>query len=101
MSRLEFSNSTKKEALKRQKNKCAACGEKISMFGKQGQEEHRFGEIAHAHHMLHCQSGGDNSLENCVILCQSCHYTAHNGGDYRNKEDFLNFEPADFEFFYG
>ena len=101
MEREEFSNDTKKEALKRQHNKCASCGKEISDLGKEGQINHRFGEIVHAHHMRHCQHGGDNKLSNCVILCQSCHYSAHRGGDYRNKGTYLITKASDYHFFNG
>ena len=80
----EFSKSTKLDALERQGNCCASCGTPIVQLGQAGREEHEFGEGAQAHHMNPLKSGDqDNSLENCVVLCESCHYTAHEGGNYR------------------
>ena len=90
----KFNLATQLAALARQKHFCASCGAKISNLGGAGQGAHRFGEFAHAHHMRHVKFGGTNLLNNCVILCQSCHYSAHEGGNYRfgkiegRKEDF-------------
>lgn len=49
--------------------------------------------------MLHVKAGGANALDNCVVLCGSCHYSAHEGGAYRHgtvvqahREDFPFFE---------
>jgi hypothetical protein len=88
MSRPEFTISIQKSALGRQNNRCASCGEIIWCLGEEGREDHFYGEIAHAHHMKPCQLGGTNQFSNCVIICESCHYSAHGGGDYRNKDYF-------------
>lgn len=61
----------------------------------------RYGETTHAHHMKHCQQGGTNEASNCVLLCQSCHYIVHEGGNYRNKAVYLSSTPADYVYFYG
>lgn len=79
----EFTVSTQQQALARQHYKCASCGTNISGLGQTGQSSHLFGEGAQAHHVWHLKSGGPASLDNCVILCQSCHYSAHEGGNYR------------------
>ena len=79
----DFDRNVQTHALMRQKNKCASCGEKISALGLMGRETHRFGEGAHAHHVKHVKFGGKGTLDNCVILCQACHYSAHEGGNYR------------------
>jgi 5-methylcytosine-specific restriction endonuclease McrA len=79
-----FSLATKRLALARQKNRCGACGTLIYDLGRAGQAKHKFGEISHAHHIRHIKFGGTNTLENCVILCQACHYSAHEGGNYRS-----------------
>jgi 5-methylcytosine-specific restriction endonuclease McrA len=94
MLRLEFLKSTMEMALTRQKNHCASCGEIIYTLGVSGRGEHRFGEVSHAHHIEHAKFGGSNAIENCVVICQSCHYSAHEGGNYRDgtvrgkKDDF-------------
>src|SRR2546422_2669898 len=31
-------------------------------------------------HIQHVKVGGSDSVDNCVIICQSCHYSAHEGG---------------------
>ena len=81
----QFTQATKREALVRQKNRCAGCGEQIGELGQLGRKNHKYGEAAHAHHVTHVQQGGTNALFNCVILCESCHYTAHEGGYYRSQ----------------
>ena len=77
----EFSMVTQQQALLRQRHRCASCGTSISRVGEAGRNEHRFGEGAQAHHVQHVKFGGLACLDNCVILCQSCHYSAHEGGN--------------------
>ena len=79
----EFPRGTQELALVRQKRKCATCGTTISAVGNAGRADHRFGEGAQAHHMTHIKFGGTDSVQNCVIICQACHYSAHEGGNYR------------------
>ncbi|HSB13597.1 MAG TPA: HNH endonuclease signature motif containing protein [Bryobacteraceae bacterium] len=79
----EFSLATQQLALARQKFRCASCGTHISGLGQAGRADHRYGEGAQAHHVRHVKLGGRDSLDNCVILCQACHYSAHEGGNYR------------------
>lgn len=84
-------------ALARQKHHCASCGTYISCLGEKGRAEHRYGEGAQAHHVQHIKFKGSNSVNNCVILCWSCHYSAHEGGNYRfgtvvgRKSDYPHF----------
>lgn len=68
-----------------------------SFSWQRGVEEHEYGEGAQAHHRKHIKLGGLPTLDNCVILCQSCHYSAHEG-NYRlgkvvgRKIDFPYFQ---------
>lgn len=78
-----FSRSTQELALVRQKFRCGSCGTHILCLGEAGRADHKYGEIAHAHHRKHVKLGGTDRLDNCVILCQACHYSAHEGGRYR------------------
>ncbi len=93
----EFSVMTQLQALMRQKNRCASCGTAIHGLGNSGRGAHEFGEGAQAHHVTHVKFGGHASVDNCVILCQSCHYSAHEGGNYRfgavvgRQSDFPHF----------
>ena len=93
----EFDRPTMELALARQKHRCATCGTTIHSLGESGRTDHRFGEAAHAHHIRHVKIGGDNSLQNCVIICQSCHYSVHEGGNYKhgtvqgNARDFPHY----------
>ena len=63
MKRNEFSNKTKLDAWTRAKGRCEECGVKIVSGAEY---DHR---IACG---LDCD-GGDNSLDNCVVLCGPCH----------------------------
>lgn len=93
----EFTPITQRQALARQHNKCASCGTHILGLGNIGRGIHRFGEGVQAHHIRHVKFGGTSSLDNCVIICQACHYSVHEGGNYRfgtvvgRKEDFPYF----------
>jgi 5-methylcytosine-specific restriction endonuclease McrA len=95
----EFDPGTQFAALKRQIFRCASCGAEITALGEAGREDHEFGEIAHAHHMVKAMNGGNPLLDNCVILCQSCHYSAHEGGRY--WKGTVEAAEDDFEFFNG
>jgi len=101
MKRPEFTKQTQQDALVRQQLKCASCSERISSLGQMGKQSHKYGEGAHAHHMKHAQQGGTNKLSNCVIICESCHYSIHGGGDYRNKDKSFTGKESDFQFFRG
>jgi 5-methylcytosine-specific restriction endonuclease McrA len=93
----EFSHATQQLALARQKFKCGSCGTRITHLGNAGRAAHQFGEGAQAHHVRHVKFGGTAALDNCVILCSSCHYSAHEGGNYRwgtvigKQSDFPHF----------
>ena len=79
MARKEFSEITKNLAVGRQSALCAMCG---LDFRKED-------DPYHFHHIIPCNSGGDNSLDNCVMLCDDCHYDAHNYGNYRQPIQLL------------
>jgi 5-methylcytosine-specific restriction endonuclease McrA len=93
----EFNLATQRKALDRQGNLCASCGTPITTLGEGGRGNHEYGEIVHAHHRIPVKASGRNTLANCVILCQSCHYSAHEGGNYRygkvvgRKRDFPHY----------
>lgn len=93
----EFSRATMQLALARQRFRCGSCGTHITKLGNAGLSSHRFGEGAQAHHLRHVKRGGRDSVENCVILCQSCHYSVHEGGNYRfGREESVE---ADYPYF--
>ena len=96
---VDFTESVKIQALERQRNRCGSCDTAIAALGRQGIDEHDYGEGAQAHHIRHKQQGGRGNVENCVILCQSCHYTVHEGGNYRSKN--IMADVTDFEHYYG
>ena len=73
----EFSANTIKAAFVRQSGYCASCGIRISKMGNDGAMRHEFGERAEAHHVLPVLAGGTAHVGNCVILCRTCHYSAH------------------------
>jgi 5-methylcytosine-specific restriction endonuclease McrA len=96
----KFLPGTKQQAWLRQDMKCAICGEEIYQLGKVASVTHKFGEHAEAHHMKHVKQGGSRMLENCVILCYSCHLNVHEGGRFRNKEEYLITTETDYPYFY-
>lgn len=94
----EFVAETKRRALARQDFLCAMCGSLILPFGST-MVSVAWGETSHAHHRKPIKSGGSGNVENCVIICESCHYIAHEGGNYRHGGEWGRI--ADFEYFYG
>ena len=76
----DFSAKTIKAALARQSGYCASCGTRIWKIGNDGAMRHKFGERAEAHHVLPVLAGGTAHVDNCVILCRTCHYSAHQAG---------------------
>jgi 5-methylcytosine-specific restriction endonuclease McrA len=100
MSRVnEFSIVTQRLALARQRLRCASCGTHIVQLGLSGRGVHNFGEGAQAHHVRHVKAGGLATLENCVVICQSCHYVVHEGGNYRHGA--VQGLPSDFPHYNG
>lgn len=61
--RTEFSAKTKAQAFTRAKDRCEGCGAATKF------------KPVHYDHDLACELGGDNSLENCKVLCVPCHKT--------------------------
>ena len=61
MKRLEFSRKTRAAAFLRSGGCCEECGAKL----KTGEGEYD--------HDKECWEGGDDSLENCRVLCKVCH----------------------------
>ena len=61
MSLKEFIQDIKDKAYIRQKGACAHCGQHVEVVS------------GFAHFKKPAELGGDNSLSNCVILCQKCH----------------------------
>src|SRR5690242_3874354 len=79
-----FPTSIQQLALARQKFLCASCGTHISGVGESGMQSHQFGERAEGHHVVPHKLGGPITLENCVILCRSCHMSSHQGARWRD-----------------
>jgi len=75
-----FPNAVADEARLRQGGKCACCGEDLDDI------------LEHAHHVVPNQSGRAGadqhawlaSVDNCVVLCETCHYRVHQDGRYRD-----------------
>lgn len=61
MSPREFDQDIKDRAYIRQKRVCAHCGQSLQI------------DAGFSHFKKPAELGGDNSLHNCVILCQKCH----------------------------
>ena len=98
--RAEFTQKTMDEALYRQDNRCGSCGAYIHSFGKDSARGHAFGEWVEAHHIRHANAGGNASLQNCVIICKSCHYSAH-GSVFQDNSETMQGKPKDFPCYNG
>ena len=79
-----FPGPIQNQALVRQKFRCASCGEVIAQIGEAARVGHRFGERAEGHHVIPHKMHGPITVENCVVLCGACHYSAHQGGRWRD-----------------
>ena len=66
MSRQEFSAKTKLAAWSRSAGACESCGNKIIT-------------VPEYDHATPCYFGGDNSLDNCRVLCRACHAAKSSG----------------------
>jgi 5-methylcytosine-specific restriction enzyme A len=62
--RAEFSKAVRRDAFLRANGECGVCGVKL----KVGEAEY--------HHRIEAYLGGEATLENCVVLCRSCHALA-------------------------
>lgn len=96
----EFSYQTKRRALDRQDYLCASCASLILPFDGRLVSV-AWEESAHAHHLRFMRKQGDGTVENCVILCSSCHYNAHEGGRYGERKGEVVGQVSDFPYFYG
>ena|ERR1700722_8131853 len=79
-----FPKGVQKQALARQRFRCASCKEPILDIGEGFKSGHRYGEGAEAHHVIPNKMGGPISVENCVVICRSCHMNAHQGSRWRD-----------------
>ena len=95
----EFTRRTQELALRRQQSLCGSCGTPIVKLGNAGREQHRFGEAAQAHHIKPIKFGGTNRVDNCIVVCESCHYSVHEGGNYRFGT--VAGTPDDFPYYHG
>ena len=77
MTRKEFSGKTMDKAYARANGKCELCGSQL----QPGYFEYD--------HRLCCALGGDNSLDNCVVVCVPCHKfkTTHSDVPMVRKSD--------------
>lgn len=71
----EFPSDVKLKVMERSGNRCERCGIDFN--------EDYTGEF---HHIIRPIYGGDNSINNCTLLCRNCHHAAP---DIRNNEDAL------------
>jgi 5-methylcytosine-specific restriction endonuclease McrA len=75
----DFDQRTRREAFLRHWNRCAHCGRSLSDL------------FDHSHHVIPNQTGSLSnpadaflrSVDNCVILCDTCHERVHEDGRYR------------------
>lgn len=76
--RAEFPPTVKNKVIERSGNRCERCGIDF--------DEGTTGEF---HHIIPAVFGGDNSTDNCSLLCNNCHHAAPN---IRSEEDILIYE---------
>jgi len=69
VSRQEFTVATKKARWEHSAGKCEGCG--VDLKGLRVEYDHDRA----------CKDGGDNSFENCRVLCKHCHAAKTFGGD--------------------
>jgi hypothetical protein len=79
-----FPAGIQNQALARQKFRCASCGTSILVIGEGFRDGHLYGERAEGHHVIPHKMGGPITLENCVVICRSCHMNAHQGSRWRS-----------------
>jgi hypothetical protein len=73
--RPEFPSDVKKKVIARSGNRCERCGIDF---------DYDFKGVFH--HIIPVVFGGDNTEENCSLLCDNCHHVAPN---IQSKEDLL------------
>lgn len=61
MNRVEFTAKTKAQAFERADGKCEECTARL------------FPGNIHYDHRIPCALGGEATLDNCQVLCRSCH----------------------------
>ena len=75
----DFTEAAKQQARLRQWGLCAHCGTLLDDL------------VEHAHHVVPNQSGNPGKIDhlwlktaqNCVIICDVCHYRVHENGRFR------------------
>ena len=87
-----FPPGIQRQALQRQSYRCASCGTPIAAIGQAGSDRHRFGEGAHAHHVIPHKMGGPLTSSNCVVICRTCHYSAHQGGRWGDTSIYADLD---------
>ena len=70
--RAEFSKRTRRDAFARAQGNCECCSMRIKAAAVQYD------------HRIPCALGGDNSLDNCQVLCIPCHKDKTGKSDMRN-----------------
>lgn len=95
----DFPRVVQQQALDRQGYVCASCGERIAFLGEKGRKENRFKEIGHGHHVRPIHSQGTADVSNCVVICQSCHYSAHEGGWYKKHDGAVVGRQSDYPYY--
>jgi 5-methylcytosine-specific restriction endonuclease McrA len=71
----------RKEVFLRAEGKCESCGMEVGRLAKASASGMKFIEPllrgAHVHHIKKISEGGDHSLANLQLLCESCHALKH------------------------
>lgn len=83
MARQEFTVATKKARWAHSCGKCEGCG--VSLEGQRVEYDHNTA----------CRDGGDNSFENCRVLCKHCHNAKTFGPDSEKFQTIRKREKRD------
>jgi hypothetical protein len=88
---MRFTQGTRLEARRRQRNRCGCCGESLEWL------------VEHAHHFQPRAQGGGGELDNCVVLCETCHHRVHQDGHFASgfvaQQDYFPFWNGQLEKF--
>lgn len=63
--------ATRRALFERDKSRCRCCGREVAW------EHYNPNAVGHWHHLIYKSAGGDDSLDNALLLCWRCHRLEH------------------------
>jgi 5-methylcytosine-specific restriction endonuclease McrA len=73
MARKEFSSVTKRQALERSEGRCEAVGKVYGLNAGARCSGALSAGVEFDHYPVRAADGGENTLDNCVAVCRTCH----------------------------